>query len=156
MSEKEIDRLTDHQIENNKFQVQLALQTLKLLFLLNGVSVIAFLGFLGHKAPDQLSCAWFTGILSFSIGVMLTISANFFAYLHQANISERVGNRVDYLKFKNFSGPNTVISDPYFKQLEEKITKPFPRTFFWLTVILGVFSVLCFFAGVVLILQGFN
>jgi hypothetical protein len=85
MSEKEIDRLTDHQIENNKFQVQLALQTLKLLFLLNGVSAIAFLGFLGHKAPDQLSCAWFTGILSFSIseGLIPRSSASSYTLCHE-------------------------------------------------------------------------
>jgi hypothetical protein len=57
MDEKEIDRLHTQHMESMKFQVDLALQTLKLLFLLNGVAAVAFLGFMGHKSPQSLPCS---------------------------------------------------------------------------------------------------
>lgn len=155
MDEKEIDRLHTHHIESMKFQIDLALQTLKLLFLLNGVAAVAFLGFMGHKSPQTLPYAWSVGVLCFAIGVVLTIFANFSAYLFQAAVSENNRDRLDYHNnCKNYMDYKQLLANG--EKITEEIQKPFSNKWLRVTIVSGLASVGFFFAGVLFILHGFN
>jgi len=173
MDEKEIDRLHTQHMESMKFQVDLALQTLKLLFLLNGVAAVAFLGFMGHKSPQPLPCAWSAGVLCFAIGVVLTIGANFSAYLFQAAVSKNNrdrfdyhNNRKNYMDYKQSLENGEKITKEikkyyeeifdYLNKLREEIHKSFSNKYLWGTIGLGLAPVGFFFAGVLFVLHGFN
>jgi hypothetical protein len=147
MDEKEIDRLHTQHIESMKFQVDLSLQTLKLLFLLNGVAAVAFLDFMGHKSLQPLPCACSAGVFCFTIGVVLTIGANFSAYSFQAAVSKNNRDRFDYhnncknyMNYKQSLANGEKITEEikkyyeeifnYLNKLTEEIRKPFSTNIF--------------------------
>jgi hypothetical protein len=160
MDEKEIKHQHAIFAESLKFQGKFALQTLKLLFLLNGVAAVTFLGFISHKSSETFPIYWSLGVFCFSFGVVLTICTNFSAYCYQSKVTEYYGTILDRTMYVDIydqedSRYNKQEVENYLKDSAARINDLSPKIP-CLTIVLGLASVGFFFAGVLFIFHGFN